>query len=368
MERLYDRFLNNFKEKISNRTILEWGEFLASSNSQAFNVEHTGTLFKLYSLYSYLKFPYLHIMAKRRQEGSLQKIIYLDLFSGNGLNRLDTTNGRYYICGSCILALLAAHSLSRKRSYDCYFDHMILVDNDKNNNLLLSERFDIILKELGIGSTLRKENKMNDDGNIIILHGDVTNSNFIEEIKTWLNQRWASYSIHMMLFVDPPSPATLKMSALRSFLTYYGDVMMLLHPGTFAEMVMKKRYKQETLVDMLDIDQNNAQTLLNSSNPSELVEYYIRRYENVIRDTKIDRVIRGSDHRDIIIKVPIRTRQLNYYLLYATRTTAGKDSKYWQTSFEAFAKWIGDLSDTGKMALDVLGGKQGRIDDDWFGS
>jgi len=62
VDKLYERFNENFKVKIGNYTIPEWGTILASMNSEAFSVENTGTLFKLYSLYAYLKFPYLHII------------------------------------------------------------------------------------------------------------------------------------------------------------------------------------------------------------------------------------------------------------------------------------------------------------------
>jgi predicted RNA-binding protein with TRAM domain len=42
MESLFERFIRNFREEISHRNILQWGEFLASMNSTAFEVEHTG--------------------------------------------------------------------------------------------------------------------------------------------------------------------------------------------------------------------------------------------------------------------------------------------------------------------------------------
>jgi len=118
MESLFERFIRNFREEINHRNILQWGEFLASMNSTAFEVQHTGALFKLYSLYSYLRFPYLHIMMSRRQKGQFpQKIVYLDLFSGIGLNKVNTEGRSYYICGSGILVLLASYLLSEKRRY-----------------------------------------------------------------------------------------------------------------------------------------------------------------------------------------------------------------------------------------------------------
>ena len=252
MESLFERFIRNFREEINHRNILQWGEFLASMNSTAFEVEHTGTLFKLYSLYSYLRFPYLHIMMSRRQKGQFpQKIVYLDLFSGNGLNKVNTEGRSHYICGSGILALLASYVLSEKRRYTCYFDHMLLIDSDNKNNVILLDRCKSMLKNLGIESVSGTDNDLTSKyTNITTIHGDATKSRFMDKITDWLDDIWDKHSIHIMLFVDPPSPSTLNVSILKRLLVYPGDFLMLLHPGTFAEMVSKRRYNIETIQTM----------------------------------------------------------------------------------------------------------------------
>ena len=152
--------------------------------------------------------------------------------------------------------------------------------------------------------------------------------------------------------MDPPSPSTLNISILKRLLGFPGDLLMLLHPGTFAEMVYKRRYNVESMLTMLNIDAKEAELLLSrkSHSAEELGEYYLRKYKAAIKNTKIRGVHTGSEYRDIIIDIPIRTAQSSYTLLYATRTTGGKDSLKWQEAFQYFARWIGSISDIRQKA------------------
>jgi hypothetical protein len=59
---IIERFKKDFTEMIGNKDIIAWSNYLSKKNSTAFSVEHPGSLFKLYSLYSYLIFPYLPII------------------------------------------------------------------------------------------------------------------------------------------------------------------------------------------------------------------------------------------------------------------------------------------------------------------
>jgi hypothetical protein len=80
-----DKLLTDFNEEIGDKNILTWSQFIASKDLTAFRVEHPGTLFKLYLLYQYLRFPYIPIMQKLRFKFKSRKLIYIDIFSGNGL-------------------------------------------------------------------------------------------------------------------------------------------------------------------------------------------------------------------------------------------------------------------------------------------
>ena len=120
----------------------------------------------------------------------------MDLFSGNGLNKVNTERS-YYICGSGILVLLASYVLSEKRRYTCYFDQL-LVDNDKKNNVILLDRCKSMLKCLGIESILSVDNDLAANTNIMTIHGDATKLRFMDKITEWLDKIWSKHTIHIM--------------------------------------------------------------------------------------------------------------------------------------------------------------------------
>ncbi|MGH9988455.1 MAG: hypothetical protein ACRD8W_31350, partial [Nitrososphaeraceae archaeon] len=125
----YDRIKSNLQEKIGDRTVAEWSLYLKSLDNFSFPVKHTGTIFKLYSLFTYLIYPYISIIANQRNQNAHYKMLYIDLFAGNGLNEIIDKSRMHYICGSPILAILASHLMSKKRQkYSCYFDCMLLFE------------------------------------------------------------------------------------------------------------------------------------------------------------------------------------------------------------------------------------------------
>lgn len=363
-DNLYDRFKDNFSNSIVGNTLIQWANELSKMSSQAFNVEHPGNFFKLYSLYAYLLFPYLHIMPNQRSRSkSPFKLIYVDLFAGNGLNSIETNGRNYFVCGSSILTIFACYLRSQSRKYDCYFDHMFMIDQKEDSLEILSHRIQYVAKKLGIDSRLRISNNVDDtSSNVVITKGNVTNDNFIQSLTKTIEKIWGGDLIHVMLFVDPDTPGNLKMQTLKKLLQYPGDLILLLHPGIFIEMVMKKRYKEESLIAMLDISASEAKDLLSEKQTqAKLSEYYVKKYQDAIRETPIKR-LKGQNRRNVIIKVPIQTRQSSYLLIYATRNTSG-DSSGWQKPFEDFATWIGKQSKTGDLALQILTGSQSSIED-----
>jgi three-Cys-motif partner protein len=361
---LYNRFIKDFHDSIGDHTLVAWGRELATDNDKAFPVEHTGNLFKLYSLYSYLIFPYLHIMPNQRARSqSPFKLIYLDLFAGNGLNRIETNKREYYVCGSPILTLLASFLMSQRRRYSCYFDQMILIDQKKENVALLSQRINCVAKKLNIDSVITVSNKLEDrNSNVTVTKADVTDDRFVQILIDVINKIWTNNHIHVMLFIDPDAPRNLKMQTLKEMLKFPGDLLMLLHPGIFAEMTMKKRYNEKTLMSMLGIDRKEAESLMTErQEPAVLSEYYVKKYEAAIKGTPISRLKQGGNKREVVIKVHISTKQSSYLLIYATRETGG-NSSVWQKPFANFANWIGKQSDAGELALHVLTGHQSSLD------
>jgi len=302
-------------------------------------------------------------MSSQRSKGVIDKLVYLDLFSGNGLNKIEINNSKIFVCGSPILALLASHFMSDEMC-DRYFDHMILIDKNISNSTLLSKRLERLLQELEIASRLNLSNTLETNPNITTITGDMTDNHFVDRLVTHLDKIWSnSRSIHIMMFIDPGSPQNLRMSSLKKLLSFPGDVIMLLHPGLFSQMVNKKRYKPETLQSMLDISIAESRQLLSKTySPSRLGDYYVGKYKKAIQDIEIRKIITGSSRREVIKTASIKTIQSKYTLLYATRKTGGNHYMKWQTTFENFANKIGRLSDSGSHALSILTGNQGRID------
>ncbi|MGH9982467.1 MAG: three-Cys-motif partner protein TcmP [Nitrososphaeraceae archaeon] len=361
-DKLYQRFINDFNQKIHGKTINEWSTTLADRNEKAFNVDHPGTLFKLYSLYAYLIFPYLPIISNLRRKNN-GKMIYVDLFAGNGLNKIELGKSKYFVCGSPILALLATYILSQGKSESCFFDKMILVEKDRENVDLLKERLKLIIKDLGIKHSVNIGDNIQSDSKILVLKGNVKEANFINQLTNEIDRIWNNKLLQSMLFVDPGSPENLDMNMLKQLLGYPGDLLMLLHPGIFAEMINKKRYKITTLRSMLGLQTEDVQSIYtNTHTPSKLITAYVDRYKEAVKEIEMRRLTKGSRFREKITEVPIKTGEANYVLLYATRETGGRDYLTWQGVFHEFAKHISQLSDSGPLALEILTGNQQRLD------
>jgi three-Cys-motif partner protein len=233
-----DKMLADLQDLIGGRNIFTWGQYLADKNRVAFEAQHPGTLFKLYSLYSYLIYPYLPIMQGWRNKSSARRLLYVDAFCGNGLNVLNIKKNKIYVCGSSILALLASHRLSRRRNFN--FDEMILIDLKRRNIILLEKRFNDIVNALNISSSYSANLNLNDDRNVHIIQGDIKEPEFVTLLADYLERYWLKFPlIHIMFFVDPATPASLTMATLKKLLVFPGDLILLLHPGIFAEMYKK---------------------------------------------------------------------------------------------------------------------------------
>jgi hypothetical protein len=122
-------------------------------------------------------------MCSRRNKGKINKLIYLDLYCGNGLNRIQIDKKELFICGSALLALLASHSRSRVDG-KCYFDRMILVDSNVNNTKLLSERCKAVVSELESREISVQDSFYNTSPNILTITGDSTDAVFISKLST----------------------------------------------------------------------------------------------------------------------------------------------------------------------------------------
>lgn len=300
-------------------------------------------------------------MANQRQQRQT-KLIFIDPYAGSGLNKISTPK-EIYVCGSSLLALFASHLINKSREYDGYFDHMVLIDKSSKSIEVLQNRCRIILNELG-ENRINIENSLSSNARIITLKSDIQNTDSIRELSQWLESIWEKNFIHTLLFVDPDRAANFSMNILAELLRFPGDLFVLLHTDTFVEMVNKERYNITTIQNMLGITEEEVGNIFELKTNKEKAEYYVRRFESTIRNTRIDKLRNGSNHRDIIITIPITIGpSTSYYLLYATRKTGGGDSGKWQEVFMKFADDIRKMSEVGKTAIDVLQGPQKRMDE-----
>jgi len=154
--------VEDWNKEINGLTLQEWANELYNAVKEkitkeklTFKVVNPGTVMKLLFLWKYMRTPYLHIMASRRDEQRKQrrnaKLFYLDLYAGNGVVEVKIEDDSIRIPGSSVLALLAPILLHQERKqtppYGYYWDLIVLNDIDDSYRKLLRERYQYILKQ-----------------------------------------------------------------------------------------------------------------------------------------------------------------------------------------------------------------------------
>jgi len=334
-------------------------------------VDNPGTIMKLLFLWNYMRFPYLHIMASQRQKqrakNRLGRLFYFDPYAGNGIVRVER-DGEIRIPGSAILALLAPILLHEKRktAYNYYWDVMILNDNKHRTSLVKRckyvtqqmpalEHLYTITTELSHASPNRAR--------IIITNYDCTQETTWLIFEQFLNEvKRKSGWMHGLVFLDPPSPRNMPLKFLLKILSIPSDVITLLHTGMFAENVSMRRYKPNTLVNILDCDIRTAESLLEQTHTiDELEDLYLRKFYSLLKNTKMN-VSGGSSTRDVIKSIKLRTARGHYHLIVATRVTRGQQFMNWQKWLNDFADEVSKLSDVNPLVLSILSGRQTTLD------
>jgi hypothetical protein len=376
-DRAIDKIIQDWGSKIAGLTLQGWAEKLYSeTGEEAFEVDNPGTIMKLLLLWNYMLFPYLHIMAsqrqKQRRKNRLGKLFYFDPYAGNGIVKVGTSDQIIMIPGSAILALLAPILLHEKRktAYSYYWDVIVLNDIKEEYREALIKRCKHIIgwtptleHPYTITVTLSSINTSPNERYIA-----VTNHNCVQE-DSWLtfkqsfdNVRRESGWIHGLIFFDPPSPDEMPLKHISKLLSIPSDVIALLHTGIFAENVNMRRYKPDTLTDILNCDIKTAESLLGQTHTvDELENLYLERFCTLLRSIKMD-VSSGSNVRDVIKRIPLRTKKGHYYLIVATRSTGSKQFKKewqdWFNWFDNFASEVIKLSDHDSLVIEILSGRQ----------
>ncbi len=379
MGKAINRLKEDWKQKISGLSLREWADKLCRETREtAIVVENPGTIMKLLFLWNYMRFPYLHIMTSQRKKQRIRnrnaKLFYFDPYAGNGIIEVRHGNKSIRIPGSSMLALLAPALLSEKRRpnsiHDYYWDIVVLNDIEEDYRTQLKNRSQIIFDQLSTSKPRYSfssdlPSAVKDEEKIIA----ITAYNCEEEY-TWLNFKqffdrmkgdrgW----VHGLIFLDPPSPSAMPLGFMKHLLSVPSDVIALLHTGMFAELVNTKRISPNTLAKILDCDITEADSLLQQSFSTELLEeVYVETFVNLLKYTVMQGISSGSRTRDVILPIRLRTGKRHYHLVVATRTTGGQQFERWQNWLKEFAKEVEKLSDLDLPLFDILSDVQATLD------
>jgi hypothetical protein len=365
----------NWRRRIARLTPQEWAENLYSETGEdAFEVDNPGTVMKLLFLWNYMLFPYLHIMASQRAVQSAYnrraKLFYLDPYAGNGLVKVRVGSESIIIPGSSVLALLAPILLHEERTpgYPYYWDIMVLNDINNKYRTQLITRYMFILKRL---STLGHLYKIYSELPPPTLEDRIVAvTDFeCEQQTTWSGFRRFLEMVkgedgwmHGLIFLDPPSPKEMPLRFLGELLRIPSDVIALLHTGIFADNVNMRKYRSDTLASILNCDIKDAESLLqNTHKIEELENLYVQKFCELLQVTPMHGIISGSRTRDFIKSIRLSTGKRHYYLVVATRTTGGKKFVEWQNRLKEFAEKVEKLSDLDRLVIDILSGKQAKL-------
>lgn len=317
--------------------ILKWekhGDLLDEitdvGNKECVNEFREWTPLKLIGL-SYFAGGYATILSSLRKKNVDLKVVYIDLFSGCGVNKIEDI----FFVGS---PLATIDSVSNRRSSDSNieFDMMFFNDVDENYSNALSKRLTMLETN---------ENFLWIKNKYAISNKDCNDS--LDEIVKYLN----SYNkINYLAFIDPYK-WDISWKKLESLISIgYGDIMITLQAKLIAKEIGKyDSLSEETknkIKDFLGTIDDEEIRLLNTE--VGVKNYYINKlskYMGFIRDIEI----KGGC-----------SNPYKYYLIFATPKEAPK----WQDYIESMKIFVETYSgDLVKDCIDHMKRKQMRISD-----
>jgi hypothetical protein len=377
--------VEDWNKEINGLTLQEWANELYNAVKEkitkeklTFKVVNPGTVMKLLFLWKYMRTPYLHIMASRRDEQRKQrrnaKLFYLDLYAGNGVVEVKIEDDSIRIPGSSVLALLAPILLHQERKqtppYGYYWDLIVLNDIDDSYRKLLRERYQYILKQTSLMPIYRiyhaLPSKVKDKWVAITEYN-------CEKDETWnffkqyflQTVKGPNGWIHGLIFLDPPSPSAMPFRFLKELLTVPSDIIALLHTGIFVKHVYEQKYTVDTLANILDCDKSKAESLLQKTHSyEELEKEYVNKFRNLLQGVRMQGISKGSPYRDFVKEIRLYTGKGHYHLVVATRTTGGQEYEEWHNWFAKSAEKVEELSKYDQLdhaVIDILTGRQATL-------
>lgn len=377
--------VENWNKEINGLTLQEWANELYNAMKEkitkeklTFKVVNPGTVMKLLFLWKYMRNPYLHIMASRRDELKRKrrnaKLFYLDLYAGNGVVEVKIEDDSIKIPGSSVLALLAPILLHQERKqtppYGYYWDLIVLNDIDDSYRKLLRERYQYILKQTTLMPIYRIYHALPSevkDKWVAITEYNCEKDETWNFFKQYFLQtvKGPKGWIHGLIFLDPPSPSAMPFRFLKKLLTVPSDIIALLHTGIFVKHVYEQKYTVDTLANILDCDKSKAESLLQKTHSyEELEKEYVNEFRNLLQSVMMQGISKGSPYRDFVKEIRLYTGKGHYHLIVATRTTAGQEYEKWRSWFAKFAEEVEELSKYDRLdhaVINILTGRQATL-------
>jgi three-Cys-motif partner protein len=317
--------------------ILKWekhGDLLNKiadvGNKECVNEFREWTPLKLIGL-SYFAGGYATILSSLREKNSDLKVVYIDLFSGCGINKIEDI----LFVGS---PLATIDSVSNRRLSNPKIEFDMMFFNDLNDNY-----FNALTKRL---------NMLETNEYFLWIKNKYTISNkdcndLLDEIVNYLNSH---SKINYLAFIDPYKWA-ISWKKLESLISIgYGDIMITLQAKLIAKEIGKydslNEETQNKIKDFLGIIDDEEIRLLNTE--AGVKDHYINKlskYMGFIKDIEI----KGGD-----------SNPFKYYLIFATHKGAPK----WQDYIESMKGFVETYSgDLVKDCIDHMKRKQMRISD-----
>jgi three-Cys-motif partner protein len=309
--------------------ILRWdahGELINEVAEKGGNISNEfkkWTPLKLCGL-SYFAGGYASILARLKREFPNLNVLYIDLFSGSGINRIDDIT----IVGSPLACIDSA------TNRNVTFDAMYFNDSNPEYCAALQERLEFLSEIDPFRWICGKYRILNKDCN-----------EALEEIVEYLNQR---RFINYLAFIDPYK-WEISWDSLEKLLSIeYGDVMITLQALLVAKEIGKYlKSKPPSLGETISrfLGEENESILEGLGTELALKDYYIgkiRRYRKFVVD----------------IKIRSGNCSYKYFLIFASR----KENPPWASYITKMKDFVESFSgDLVNASFEYLTGKTRRL-------
>ncbi|MCH8907344.1 MAG: three-Cys-motif partner protein TcmP [Candidatus Heimdallarchaeota archaeon] len=276
---------------------------------------------------------YTDIIGKQRDKGDyIKQMVYIDLFAGSGLNKVEHNEKSHFLLGSPFIAI---HSTKKP------FDKMIFVEQDKDLSNALKKRLSGKSKQQDFKWLANRYQCLTGDQNVIV-----------RQIISKLEPK-----THCFIFLDPFSTELNWLTLNYISRNTRSDIFINIMSTEIFRGISSARKTGSLKLDSWF--GNNSWTQI--KNRTEIVSAYSKKVIN-LPDS-------GKAKREVFELLPINAleklkREPYYYLLFAARKTKGGNR--WIEAVRKVQDYLQDATDEDiKAILDKLFESQSSLND-WY--